>query len=490
MTDWLVSPAKEPLAGDVQVPPDKSISHRILLFAALSSNRSDAVVSRGQDVGHTLQALQQLGVSITDGAPPGDPQLRPVKVSGVGMRGLVKPDKELYLGNSGTSMRLLAGLLCGANIEATLVGDESLMRRPMMRIVEPLRQMGADIECCEDGTPPLRIRPTNGPMNGLSGITYRLPVASAQVKSAILLAGLYAKGTTTVIESAADRSRDHTERMLGYLVPDALRIEEQGDDRIIRIQQSSETKLRPVEVWKGAGDFSSAAFPLVASALCSGARVEIFDIGINETRAGLLKYLGAMGAAVQKAGESPGYGEPSADLMMCGPGQLKACTVCAADGGLADVIDEIPALAMAMACAEGVSTLKGAGELRHKESDRIAAICRGLEALGITVQERDDGFEITGIGTDGLLPVNSPVNSAVNSVDPVEIDSFGDHRIAMAFTCLAPRLSVPIRIRGCESVATSFPSFVAEMKKIGVDITTESIQAESIKAEPIKAESR
>ncbi len=412
-----------PLTGTVTVAGDKSISHRAVILSALASGRSEITgLLEGEDVLGTVAAFRALGVAI-DG--PHDGRLT---VDGVGLHGLKAPAGVLDLGNSGTSMRLLAGLLSAQPFGTRLVGDESLMRRPMERVAAPLRAMGAVIETGEGGRPPLHI--VGG--RSLRAIEYRMPVASAQVKSAILLAALYAKGRTVVIEPAP--SRDHTERMLaGFGYP----VHREGATITLT---GGAGPLHPVRLDVPA-DLSSAAFFLVAASIVPGSCLRLPRVGMNPTRRGVIDILRAMGAQIEAQNETTASGEPVADLVVRSA-PLRGIVIPRELVPLA--IDEFPALFIAAACAEGTTVLRGAEELRVKESDRLAIMARGLASLGVAVEEYPDGLDIKG----------TPLKGGV-------IDSGGDHRVAMAFTVAGLRAADAIEVRDCGNVATSFPGFVA-----------------------------
>ncbi len=426
--------AQGPLSGTVTVAGDKSISHRAVILSALAKGRSEVTgLLEGEDVLGTVAALRALGVPIEG------PHEGRLVVEGVGLQGLQAPVGPLDLGNSGTSMRLLAGLLSAQPFGTRLVGDESLMRRPMERVAAPLRMMGAVIETGEGGRPPLHI--VGG--RTLSGIEYRLPVASAQVKSAILLAGLYAQGRTTVIEPAP--SRDHSERMLagfGYPVT--------RDGATVSLE-GGQGPLRAVRLDVPA-DLSSAAFFLVAASIVPGSCVRLRRVGINPTRRGVIDILRTMGARIEQENEVMESGEPVADLVVHAQ-PLHGIAIPPELVPLA--IDEFPALFVAAACAEGITTLRGAEELRVKESDRLAVMARGLQALGVAVEERPDGLTIRGGRLSGGV-----------------IDSGGDHRVAMAFAVAGLRATAPVHVRDCRNVATSFPGFVACARAVGFDLET------------------
>jgi 3-phosphoshikimate 1-carboxyvinyltransferase len=384
----------------------------------------------GEDALATLQAFRDMGVRVTG------PDRGRLLIEGAGLRGLQPPPGPLDFGNSGTAMRLMAGLLAGQPFASELRGDASLMQRPMGRVVEPLRLMGADVESASGGRPPLTIR---GP-GELHGIEYHLPMASAQVKSCLLLAGLYADGETAVIEPAP--TRDHTERMLrafGYAVDD------DGPRRALR--GGGRLTACAIDV---PGDISSAAFFLVAATIAPGSDLLLEHVGINPTRTGVIDILRLMGADISVLNERLAGGEPVADLRVRAAG-LRGIDVPEHLVPLA--IDEFPALFVAAAAAQGRTRVRGAEELRVKESDRIDAMARGLGELGVTVIPCADGADIVG-----------------GSLGAGEIDSRGDHRIAMAFAVAALRADGPIRILDCANVATSFPRFVEQSAAVGMDL--------------------
>jgi 3-phosphoshikimate 1-carboxyvinyltransferase len=422
------------LTGSLRVPGDKSISHRSIMFGSLADGVTEVSgFLEGDDSLATLNAFRAMGVMI-EGPANGE-----VTIHGVGMHGLSKPAAPLDLGNSGTSMRLLSGLLAGHGLGVTLTGDSSLSGRPMKRVIDPLTQMGAVIGATEKATAPLVIA-ANHP---LKGIDYPLPMASAQVKSALLLAGLYAEGETSVTEPAP--TRDHTERMLsgfGYEVRrEGNRISLIGGGRL---------KACPIDV---PADISSAAFFLVGASIAPESELLLEHVGINPTRDGVIAILRLMGADISLENEREVGGEPVADLRVRSS-QLKGIEIPEELVPLA--IDEFPAIFVAAACAEGVTRLSGAEELRVKESDRIQVMADGLNALGIDAQPTLDGICITG----GTLAGG-------------RVESHGDHRIAMSFAMAALRASGPIEIRDCANVNTSFPDFVAISNSAGLQIAQE-----------------
>ena len=429
---WLASRGG-PLRGEVVVPGDKSISHRAIMLAALADGDSRITgFLEGEDARATEAIFRTMGVGI-EAPAPGERI-----VHGVGIDGLRAPDAELDCGNSGTAMRLLAGLLAGQRFESVLMGDASLSQRPMRRVTAPLERMGARIEAREGGLPPLIISTSNG----LQVIDYELEVASAQVKSAILLAGLYAQGTTCVREPRP--TRDYTERMLaafGWPVG--------FSPGLARLAGGHRLRATDVAV---PGDFSSAAFFIVAAAVVPDSELRLQRVGMNPRRTGLLHVLRAMGADIveQAAGEQGG--EPVADLVVR-HAPLRGVEVPVEH--VADMIDEFPALFIAAACASGATLMRGAAELRVKESDRIAAMAAGLRALGARVDESEDGATIHG----------GPLQAG-------EVDSLGDHRIAMAFAVAGQRAAGPVRITDTANVATSFPGFAATAAAAGFGLAT------------------
>jgi len=423
MTAVWIAHQGHPLQGDVSVPGDKSISHRAIMLAALADgiSRIDGFLE-GEDARATCAIFRQLGVRID--TPADGVRI----VHGVGIDGLTAPDAALDCGNAGTGMRLLAGLLAGQPFNSTLIGDASLSKRPMRRVMAPLTQMGARIEAETDDVPPLRI--DGGQC--LHGIEYDNVLASAQVKSALLLAGLYAKGETTVLEPRP--TRDYTERMLaafGWPISFAPG----------RASLNGGHRLRATNVQVPA-DFSSAAFFLVAASLIPGSHLRLRQVGMNPRRTGLLHVLRQMGADIRE--EHPGEqgGEPIADLIVR---HAPLHGIAVPTEHVADMIDEFPVLFIAAACAEGVTTITGAAELRVKESDRIAVMAEGLRAIGLSsIEQTPDGAIITG-------------NRA--ALGGGQIHAHGDHRIAMSFAVAAQVATGEIRIEDVQHVATSFPGF-------------------------------
>ncbi|MDN5870014.1 MAG: 3-phosphoshikimate 1-carboxyvinyltransferase [Nitrococcus sp.] len=429
------------LTGALRVPGDKSISHRAVMLAALAEGTTEVQgFLEGEDALATLAALRAMGV------PVSGPERGRLVIEGRGLHGLQPPLGPLYLGNSGTSMRLLCGLLAGQRFDSTLTGDASLSRRPMQRVTDPLSRMGAQVETGAAGTAPLQIKGGQP----LHGIHYEMPIASAQVKSCLLLAGLYARGETCVIEPAP--TRDHTERMLmafGY----ELRCQAG------RVCLNGQRPLHGVSLLTVPADISSAAFFMVGASIAPGSDLRLSEVGLNPTRSGAIVILRRMGADIDVLNERTVAGEPVADLRVRHAAlhgtHITPDLVPAA-------IDEFPALFVAAACAEGETLLQGAAELRVKETDRIAAMATGLQALGIIVEPRPDGIRIVG---------GAPRGGRVRAL--------GDHRVAMAFAMAALRSDAEIVIDDSRNVATSFPGFVELAAGAGLGIRSEVVDEQA-----------
>ena len=420
---------KTSLQGALRVPGDKSISHRSIMFGSLAEGVSNiSGFLEGEDSLNTLRAFQAMGVEI-EGPVEGK-----VTIHGVGMRGLKKPAHTIDVGNSGTSMRLLAGLLAGQDFDLELSGDTSLSKRPMKRVTDPLAQMGAKVDTAEGGKPPLKI--TGG--QKLNGFSYQMPMASAQVKSCCLLAGMYAEGKTCVTEPAV--TRDHTERMLKAF---GCNVEVNGDTACI----TGPAKLIANDIDVPA-DISSAAFFMVGASIAQGSDIVLQHVGVNPTRTGIIDILKLMGADITLLNEQEVGGEPVADIRIKSA-QLKGIHVPEALVPLA--IDEFPVLFVAAACAQGETVVTGAEELRVKESDRIQVMADGLQALGVDAKPTPDGMIIQGGEIAG---------GAVHSQD--------DHRIAMAFTMASLCATGEINIEDCDNVNTSFPHFAELAAAAGV----------------------
>lgn len=423
------------LNGELQVPGDKSISHRAVMLGSIADGKTDITgCLMGEDVRSTIGAFRRMGVAIKE---HDDGQ---VSIEGRGFGALSAPIGPLDLGNSGTSIRLMAGLLAGTGLAVTMTGDRSLCARPMRRITDPLALMGANIDTEDDGTPPLKINTGST----LRGIKYELPVASAQVKSAILLAGLHADGQTCVVEPAP--TRDHTERMLR-----AFGVELEVSAGEIRLDGPQDLTATTIVV---PGDISSAAFFIVGAAMVEGSAVTIKNVGVNPTRTGIIELLRQMGANITVLNERSTGSEPMADISVRGA-QLKGVDIPPAL--VPSAIDEFPALFIAAACAKGVTRLVEASELRHKESDRIDVMARGLQTLGVKLSTSADGIEIVG---------------SERGLSAGRIESGGDHRVAMAFAVAGLMANGPIEITNCAAIATSFPGFLDSARQLGLNVST------------------
>jgi 3-phosphoshikimate 1-carboxyvinyltransferase len=432
MTESFRAEPSKSVQGRIRVPGDKSISHRSLMLGGIASGISEVEgFLDSADCLATLNALRLMGVRVEQVSATN------LRIQGVGAGGLCAPADALDMGNAGTAIRLFMGLLCGQNFRSVLDGDASLRRRPMERVAKPLRLMGARIST-EDGTPPVVIRPAEG----LVGIEYAMPVASAQVKSAVLLAGLRAEGTTVVTERAP--TRDHTELMLR-----AFGVEVATTLGRVALRGGQSLRGTRIEV---PGDISSAAFFIVAGCLAGREGFTIENVGINPTRTGVLDILRLMGAGIRVHPRSTVGTEPVADLEITAT-SLKGIRVPESLVPLA--IDEFPVLFIAAACAQGETTVSGAAELRVKESDRLAVMAEGLGRMGIVHELAPDGIRIAG---------NQRFSGGV-------VDSHGDHRIAMAFAVASLASNAPITIRDTANVRTSFPTFVETARLSGLQIS-------------------
>lgn len=421
------------LQGEVRVPGDKSISHRAVMFASLAEGTSRVSgFLEGEDTRATGRAFAAMGVTMEQ------PSASERIVHGVGLHGLHAAADAIDCGNAGTGMRLLTGILAGQSFDSTLIGDESLSRRPMRRVIDPLARMGVQIDAQEGGLPPLHVHGGRA----LRGIEYALPVASAQVKSAVLLAGLYADGETTVSEPHP--TRDYTERMLAaFGWPIAF-----GEGRA---SLAGGHRLRATDVVVPA-DFSSAAFFLVAASIVPGSDLLLREVGINPRRTGLLRALRLMGADIVLERERELGGEAVADLRVR---HARLHGIAVPEALVPDMIDEFPILFVAAAAAQGTTRVTGAAELRVKESDRIAVMARGLRELGVAIEETPDGAVIEGGRFGGG-----------------EVDSVGDHRCAMSFAVAGLLAAGPVQILDCANVATSFPGFVDLANACGFALET------------------
>ena len=414
------------ISGEIEVPSDKSLSHRSVMLGGLCKGKvAIKNFSKGEDCQNTLKIYQQLGANVS---------FQDEKNFVLDCKGLQSPQKTLYVGNSGTTIRLLSGILAGQSFESRLEGDISLSKRPMKRIIEPLKLMGADIASLNDDfKAPLIIKPAN-----LQGIVYNSPIASAQVKSCLLFAGLFAKGETVINEPA--KSRDHSERMLKYL---GANIEVDG--LMVKIQKS---ELVPREIVIS-GDISSAAFFFVAGAIVPGAVVVVKNVGINETRTGIIDVLNRMGANIEILNQHTQCDEEVADVKISYSEKMKGITI---EGEIIPrLIDELPIIAILASQAEGLTIVKDAQDLKNKESDRIKSVCREFSKLGVNIAEKEDGFIIEG---------------RTNLKGDAVIDTYHDHRLAMSAYVAGLICEKPIAINDFEWVNTSFPEFLELMNNI------------------------
>lgn len=434
---FITAPAGK-VDGDITIPGDKSISHRSIMFGALANGTTHIKgFLPGQDCLATMNTFKAMGIEIE-----GPDENQNVTVYGKGLHGLSQPSEMLDIGNSGTSIRLLSGLLAGQKFASSMAGDSSLNKRPMSRVITPLKLMGGNIDANSQGQPPV-VSQGLGDNQKLTAIDYQLPMASAQVKSCVLLAGMYAQGTTRVIEPEV--TRDHTERMLtafGYPVS--------VKDKVISIEGGHQLTACDLEI---PGDISSATFFMVAGLIATDGELMIRNVGMNPTRIGAINILKQMNGDITQVNKRMAGGEPVADLVVRSS-KLQGIDIDQLDVPLA--IDEFPAIFIAAACAQGVTRLRGAQELRVKESDRIQAMADGLQALDIDCTVFDDGIDIIG----GQL-----TSGTVNSHD--------DHRIAMSFAIGSLRASGAITILDCDNVATSFPNFVTLANQVGLSLKQE-----------------
>ncbi len=431
------------LAGEITVPGDKSMSHRALILGGLAIGETTVSgLLEGDDVLHTADAMRAFGARIERG---GDGIWR---IRGCGVGGLREPDNVIDMGNSGTAVRLLMGLAASMDFPAFFVGDASLSARPMGRVLTPLSRMGARFITHSGGRLPLAVIGTEAPQP----IEYRLPVASAQVKSAILLAALNTPGTTTVIEDRP--TRDHTENMLRLFGLDEMALQVWEEEGLRHIALSGPVELQGTRV-EVPGDPSSAAFAIVAALLAPEGEVLVRNVALNPLRTGLLQTLTEMGADIERCNRRQAGGEEIADLRIR-PSILHGVDV--PPERAPSMIDEYPVLAIAAAAAQGCTRVSGAGELRVKESDRIAAMARGLEACGVAMEECEDGFVIEGCGAAAAIPGGGSVITHM------------DHRIAMSFLVLGMVADAPVSIDSGAMIATSYPGFVADMNRLGARI--------------------
>ena len=433
--DYLVKPA-ESIKGEIKVPGDKSITHRAMMLASIASGQSRLTgVLEGEDCLATKKVFEHLGVNFIK-------EDDDLIVEGVGIKGLRQPERELDFGNSGTGIRLSSGILVAQNFATELIGDSSLSERPMSRIVEPLSLMGANISS-NQGILPINIKPTSS----LRGIIFSLPVASAQVKSALLLAGLYAEGYTEVKEDKI--TRNHTETIFNeFGIP--IEVNKSKNSRSIRVSKADKIHPKDINI---PSDFSSASFFILAALITPKSHLRIRGVGINETRIGFLHALRHMGGKIDIQNIQNGP-EPIADLLI-ESSKLKGITL--NTKLVANMIDEMPAFFIAASLAEGTTIVKDAEELRAKESDRLEAMANALGSLGVKFKLNQDGIVIHGLGDNGQFKAS-------------EINSLGDHRIAMAISIASLRADGEVRIVDCDNVRTSFPDFIEVCGDIGIKI--------------------
>ena len=437
MSSFIVRPGGS-ITGSIRVPGDKSISHRSVILGSLATGQTEVSgFLEGEDSLNTLKAFRSMGVPIEYTAST-DNSGGALLIDGVGLHGLQAPQQALDFGNSGTAMRLMAGVMAAQGFSSELIGDESLHARPMGRVIKPLLSMGADITGSTDSRPPLTVKGDRK----LKAIQYSTPVASAQIKSCVLLAGLYADGVTQITEPGV--TRDHTERMFRGFGVDIETV-----DRSVSLRGGQTLQGTEVDV---PADISSAAFFIVGACISPGSDLRLVNVGMNPTRTGVLDILRLMGADIEVHNQREMAGEPVADLHIC-HSNLTGIDVPAALVPLA--IDEFPAIFVAATCAEGETTITGAEELRVKETDRITAMVDGLTTLGATIQETPDGAVIQGGANLG----------------GGHVKSYGDHRIAMSLAMAGLVSSGEINIADCDNVATSFPNFTQLAQSSGLDIT-------------------
>ena len=425
------------LKGEITVPGDKSMSHRAIMLASLAEGKSEiSGFLEGEDCLATIEVFKKMGVNISR-------QEGIFIVEGRGLRGLKDPSGPLDFGNSGTSVRLCSGVLAAQEFSSTLIGDSSLSSRPMTRITEPLRLMGANASSSEKGTLPIKIEP----VDSLNSIKYSLPVPSAQVKSCLLFAGLYSEGITEIEEKVT--TRDHTERMFKqFSIP--IDVSQSKGSKLIRLNKVEGINPANIDI---CGDFSSASFFILAALITPNSEVLLKNVGVNPTRIGFLHALRHMGANIELQKEIDSF-EPTADILVR-TSSLKGITL--NTNLVANMIDEMPAFFVAASLAEGTTKVKGAKELRAKESDRLQAMSDVLDSFGVKFQVEVDGIEIKGLGKDGTLKAST-------------INSHGDHRIAMAGSIGSIRANGETTMLDCLNVNTSFPNFIDICKQVGVNI--------------------
>ena len=425
------------LKGEITVPGDKSISHRAIMLASLAEGKSQiSGFLEGEDCLATIEVFQKMGVCISK-------ENGKFSIEGKGLKGLEDPSGYLDFRNSGTSVRLCSGVLVAQEFSSTLIGDSSLSSRPMQRITEPLGLMGANISSIDSGTLPLTIEP----VNSLESIKYSLPVASAQVKSCLMLAGLYSHGITEIEEKVT--TRDHTERMFKQFgIP--IDVSQSKATKLIKLNKVEGIKPTNIDI---CGDFSSASFFILAALITPNSELLLRNVGVNPTRIGFLHALRHMGANIELQNEADSS-EPTADIVVR-TSNLKGITL--NTNLVANMIDEMPAFFIAASLAEGTTKVKGAKELRAKESDRLQAMSGVLDSFGVKFRLEEDGIVIQGLGKDGTLKAST-------------INSHGDHRIAMAGSIGSIRANGETTILDCLNVNTSFPNFIDACKQVGINI--------------------
>ena len=425
------------LKGEITVPGDKSISHRAIMLASLADGKSEiSGFLEGEDCLATIKAFQKMGVNISK-------HKGVFVVEGQGIKGLKGPSGPLNFGNSGTSVRLCSGVLAAQEFSSTLIGDSSLSSRPMMRITEPLGFMGANISSTDEGTLPILIEP----VDSLKSIKYSLPVASAQVKSCLLFAGLYSEGITEIEEKVT--TRDHTERMFKQFgIP--IDVSQSKGSKLIKLNKVEGINPSNIDI---CGDFSSASFFILAALITPNSELLLKNVGVNPTRIGFLHALRHMGANIELQKEIDSF-EPTADILVR-TSSLKGITL--NKNLVANMIDEMPAFFIAASLAEGTSKVKGARELRTKESDRLQVMSEALDSFGVQFRLEDNGITINGLGKTGTFKT-------------AEIDSHGDHRIAMASSIGSLRSDGETSVLDCLNVNTSFPNFIDACKEVGINI--------------------
>lgn len=425
----IITPSTKPLTGSIEIPSDKSLSHRAVILGSIcGGNVQVNNFSSGADCKNSANVIKNLGIDIEYVSD------NRIIIKGKGLKGYIEPNSILDAGNSGTTIRLMLGLLSGCNIYSVITGDESLRSRPMARVIEPLKKMGAKIFARNNN----RLAPVSIVGGNLIGINYDIPIASAQVKSCLLLAGMYAEGATVITEPA--KSRDHTERMLRYLGADLYE-----EDLKITIKKQNDLEPKEISI---VGDISSAAFFMVGASIVDGSSIKLTNVGINPTRSGIIKVLQNMGSDITIVNQQKISGEPVGDIII-NSARLKSTTI---DGNIIPtLIDEIPVIAVAAAYAEGTTIIKNAEDLRNKECDRLSAISLELTKMGALIEETSDGLIING---------QKSLKGAC------ECDSHHDHRIAMSIAIAALGADEPVVINNAGWIKISFPNFIEFLDRL------------------------